>query len=161
MRVNFLKFSLLMAAVMVFASACEKDSPDPEPPATNLSPLVMTYEDFITPDDVQIVSPDSTYISVSKAFVEKMGIDNFKNRPVTIWRTIGTVPFVRIITDSKEENGQVILTTKRGEFCDMFSDVEMSLETDIYVDDDAMVNWTPDSMMCLAYLSGMFSSVMI
>ena len=73
----------------------------------------------------------------SKAFVEKMGIDNFKNRPVTIWRTIGTVPFVRIITDSKEENGQVILTTKRGEFCDMFSDVEMSLETDIYVDDDA------------------------
>ena len=137
MRVNFLKFSFLMTFLMVFASACEKDTPTPEPPAAEFSPLVMTYEDFITPDDVQIVSPDSTYISVSSAYVKKMGIENFKNRPVTIWRTIGTVPFVRIITDSKEENGQVILTTKRGEFCDMFSDVEMSLETDIYVDDDA------------------------
>ena len=137
MRVNFLKFSFLMTFLMVFASACEKDTPTPEPPAAEFSPLVMTYEDFITPDDVQIVSPDSTYISVSSAYVKKMGIENFKNRPVTIWRTIGTVPFVRIITDSKEENGQVILTTTRGEFCDMFSNLEMSIETDLYVDNDA------------------------
>ena len=137
MRVNFLKFSFLMAFLMVIVSACEKDAPTPEPPAADLSPLVMTYEDFITPDDVQIVSPDSTYISVSAAFVEKMGIDNFKNRVVTIWRTIGTVPFVRIITDSKVENGEIILTTTRGEFSDMFSDAEFSIESDLYVDRDA------------------------
>ena len=125
-----------MAMAMVVMSACEKDDVLPEPTPEDLTPFAMTYVDFITPNDVQILSSDTTTISVSSAYADKMGIKFFKDRAVTIWRTIGTVPFIRIITDAQEKNGEIILTTKRGEFSDMFENLEASLETDLYVNRD-------------------------
>ena len=134
---HFLKLSVLLAVFMVAMSACEKCEPQVEPPQPERKePFVMTYEDFITPNDVQIISPDSTRISVSTEYAEKMGITDFNDRAVTIWQSIGTVPFVRIITDSKVENDRIILTTEKGEFADMFENVEMSLDTEIYVNRD-------------------------
>ena len=137
MRTKFLDLLVVIAFAMTLASSCNKhhSSADPKPEIRK-EPLVMTYEDFITPSDVQILSSDSTRISVSKAYVEKMGITDFKDRAVTIWRTIGTIPFVRIIKDSKVENDKVILTTERGDFCDMFENLDISLETNLYVDRD-------------------------
>lgn len=126
-----------MAVFMILLSACEKSEPQIESPQPEKKePFVMTYEDFITPDDVKIISPDYTLISVSSEYAEKMGITDFNDRAVTIWQSISTVPFVRIITDSKVENDRIILTTEKGEFADMFENVEMSLDTDIYVNRD-------------------------
>ena len=133
MNIKFLKLSIIMTIAMVVMSACEKDSVDVDNTPENLSPFVMTYEDFITPNDVQIISLDTTLISVSSAFADKMGLTEFKDRPVTIWRTIGTVPFVRIVTDAKFESDKIILTTTKGEFCDMFTDLEVSLVSDLYI----------------------------
>ena len=136
MNYKFLKF-FIMAIGMVVMTACEKEDPaNADPSPENLAPFAMTYVDFITPTDVQILSEDTTSISVSKEFAQKMGIEVFKNRAVTIWRTIGTVPFIRIITDARESNGEIILTTKRGEFSDMFENLEASLVSDLYVNHD-------------------------
>ena len=142
MKFNFIKFSIMMAITMVVVSACEKDDVLPEPTPEDLTPFAMTYVDFITPNDVQILSADTTRISVSSAYAKKVGIKYFKDRAVTIWRTIGTAPFIRIITDAQENNGEIILTTKRGEFCDMFTDVEMSLVSDLYVNRDYVASRT-------------------
>ena len=142
MKFNFIKFSIIMAMAMVVMSACEKDDVLPEPTPEDLTPFAMTYVDFITPNDVQILSADTTRISVSSAYAKKVGIKYFKDRAVTIWRTIGTAPFIRIITDAQENNGEIILTTKRGEFCDMFTDVEMSLVSDLYVNRDYVASRT-------------------
>lgn len=136
MRFKFLKLSIIMTIAMVVMSACEKDSVDVDKTPENMSPFVMTYEDFITPNDVQIISSDTTLISVSSAFADKIGLTEFKNRPVTIWRTIGTVPFVRIVTDAKFESDKIILTTTKGEFCDMFTELEVSLVSDLYINRD-------------------------
>ena len=123
-----------MTIAMVVMSACkDDDTPVLEPQPEDLVPFAMTYVDFITPNDVQILSSDTTRISVSSAYAKKMGIKYFKDRAVTIWRTIGTVPFIRIITDAQENNGEIILTTKRGEFSDMFENLDASLVTDLYV----------------------------
>ena len=123
-----------MAMAMVVMTACNNDEePILEPQPEDLTPFAMTYVDFITPNDVQILSADTTTISVSSAYADKMGIKFFKDRAVTIWRTIGSVPFIRIITDAQESNGEIILTTKRGEFCDMFENLDASLVTDLYV----------------------------
>ena len=122
-----------MAMAMVVMAACDKETIEPEPKPEDLVPFAMTYVDFITPNDVQILSSDTTRISVSSAYAKKMGIKYFKDRAVTIWRTIGTVPFIRIITDAQENNGEIILTTKRGEFSDMFENLDASLVTDLYV----------------------------
>lgn len=135
MKATFLKLSVVMAVFMIMTASCDKNShADPNP--VRKEPLVMTFQDFIKPDDVQLLSTDTTSISVSAAFASKMGITDFNDRPVTIWRTIGTVPFVRIITDSKVKGDRIILTTVKGEFSDMFENLDMSLETTIYVDDD-------------------------
>ena len=136
MKFNFIKFSIIMAIAMVVMSACEKDDVLPEPQPEDLVPFAMTYVDFITPNDVQILSADTTSISVSKEYAQKMGIKYFKDRAVTIWRTIGTAPFIRIITDAQENNGEIILTTKRGEFSDMFENLDASLESDLFVNKD-------------------------
>lgn len=136
MKFKFFKFSIIMAIAMVVMSACEEESIGPEPKPEELAPFAMTYVDFITPNDVQILSEDTTLISVSPEYADKMGIRYFKNRAVTIWRTMGTVPFIRIITDAKESDDKIILTTKRGEFSDMFENAEMTLVSDLYVDRD-------------------------
>lgn len=134
---KLLKFSVVMTSLLILMSACEKQNPEVGPSQPERKePFVMTYEDFITPDDVQIISPDTTRISVSSAYAEKMGITDFNDRAVTIWRSINTIPFVRIITDAKVEQERVVLTTVKGEFCDMFENLEMSLDTDIYVNRD-------------------------
>ena len=126
-----------MAAFLAMMTSCEKNAPvDPDSQPEKKAPLVMTFQDFITPDDVQLISSDTTSISVSAAFAKKMGIKEFNDRPVTIWRSIGTVPFVRIITGSKVEKDKIILTTIKGEFSDMFENLDMSLETSLYVNKD-------------------------
>lgn len=133
MKTNIINWAVVVSIAMAIMSACEKNPDADQQQSERKEPLVMTYEDFITPSDVQIISSDTTRISVSRAYAEKMGITDFNDRAVTIWRTIGTVPFVRIITDSKAENDKVILTTIKGEFSDMFENLDMSLQTDLYV----------------------------
>jgi hypothetical protein len=137
MKTNFLNLTAVIGLAMAVMSACDKNVPDADnQQAERKEPLVMTFEDFITPSDVQIISSDTTSISVSAAYAEKMGMMDFNDRAVTIWRTIGTVPFVRIITDSKVEKGEIILTTVKGEFSDMFENLDMTLDTDLYVNRD-------------------------
>lgn len=69
MKFNFIKFSIMMAITMVVMSACEKDDVLPEPQPEDLVPFAMTYVDFITPNDVQILSADTTSISDRKSVV--------------------------------------------------------------------------------------------
>ena len=122
MNIRTFKFATLLAMAVFALSACTKeDGEDTRIPDT--SPFVMTYDDFISPNDVQIVSADTTCITVNKAYADKMGIRDFKDRPVTIWRTIGTIPFVRIIKDAQISNDVITLTTVKGELSDMFTDL--------------------------------------
>ena len=132
MNIRTLKFATLLAMAAFALSACTKDDgEDTRIPET--SPFVMTYDDFISPNDVQIVSSDTTCITVSKAYADKMGIRDFKNRAVTIWRSIGTIPFVRIIKDVQTSKDVITLTTVKGELSDMFTDLDIMLESDLYV----------------------------
>lgn len=133
---NNLKILMLVALTLslVFTS-CKKDGHSDEKPLQK-EPFAMVYEDFIMPDDVQITSPDTTTISVSVEYADKLGVNNFDGRTVTIWRTIGTVPFIRNIVSSSVDNDRIILNTVRGSFSDMFSDLEVTMDTDLYINHD-------------------------
>lgn len=135
MNSKILKFATIVVIAMVAFSGCKKDNPEKDKPV-DTAPFVMTYDDFITPDDVKIVSSDTTKISVSSAYAAKMGITDFKDRAVTIWRTIETVPFIRIIEDAKVEGDRVTLTTVKGEFADMFVNLDVMMDTELYVNRD-------------------------
>lgn len=137
MKFRIFNFAVILSLAAAAIVGCKKDNPGTENEVpSDLTPFVMTYEDFITPDDVQIVSPDTVSISVSSTYADKMGIKDFKGRAVTIWRTIGTIPFIRIIEDAKVEGDKIMLTTARGEFSDMFVDLDVMMETDLYVNRD-------------------------
>lgn len=133
---NNLKLLMLsaLAFLLVFTSCKKEGYSDDKPLQTE--PFAMVYEDFIAPDDVQIISADTTEISVSVEYADKIGVNNFDGRTVTIWRTIGTVPFIRIINSSEVDNDRIILKTVKGELADMFSDLEVSLDTDLYINYD-------------------------
>lgn len=138
------KLNLLVMAffVSLFAfSGCQKNNPgtgDDNPEAV-LEPFAMVYSDFITKDDVQILTADTTRIAVSEAFVKKMGIEQFDGRAVSIWRTIDTPPFFRKITSTAKEGDKLILITERGEMADMFEDLDVEMESDLYINR----NFTP------------------
>lgn len=128
-------------AVSMFAS-CQKDDNTPintpENPEESEVYYVLSHDTFLDEDDVEIISADTTSISVSKDYLDQLGYD-FKASeenpiPVTIWRTINTAPFVRNIVATEEDGNRVILTTKSGDIGDVFGNADFNLDTQIYVD---------------------------
>ena len=60
-----------------------KSSPAPEgAQKTLLEAYGLTFENFVTANDVQILNNDTTEISVNKALAEKLGITSFVNHPM-------------------------------------------------------------------------------
>lgn len=136
MKKHFITLLSFIAILIGVAAGCQKDQTPETPDPEDRKPFAMVYEEFITPDDIVINSTDTTSITVSKAYADKIGVTEFKGRVVTIWRSIGTTPFIRIIDDAKLEGNQYILTTHKGEAADMFEELDMSFDSDLYVDQD-------------------------
>lgn len=133
MKTKVLLISLFIGLLSVVS--CTKN-PFEENKEKQTEPFAMVYEDFILPDDIKILTDDTTKISVSTAYLDKMLITDLEGRTTTIWRTIGTVPFVRKIQSAQVENDRVILTTAKAEFSDMFENLDAQLSTDIYINND-------------------------
>lgn len=119
-------------------SACSKEGDIDPPHEDTKEPIVMSYNTFNNQDDVIITDADTTTISVSKKYLETMKYEfNIKDGdtvPITIWRTMGTAPFVRNVIKSVEQGDRVILTTVSGDLGDVLGDNDLMLDTDIYVD---------------------------
>ena len=49
---------------------------------TDTTAISLTYHHFIASDDVIILDADTTWISVSKALADKLGITHFAGRPL-------------------------------------------------------------------------------
>lgn len=136
MKHNFIRLLFLAAVLTGTTAGCKKDQDPVTPDPQDRKPFAMVYEDFITPDDVVINSTDTTSISVSKRYADKIGVNDFKGRAVTIWRTIGTTPFIRIIEEARLDGDKYVLTTRKGEAADMFEELELTFDTDLYIDQD-------------------------
>lgn len=96
--------------------------------------LVFSYDKFLTPDDVQIVSADTSVIAVSRAFLESQNIEVTPGRAVCIWRTINTEPFIRIVDGVRDDGTTLTLTTRSGDMGDMWADLDIKMDTELYVD---------------------------
>ena len=70
----------------------------------------LTYETFISENDVQILNADTTEISVSKEYADKLGITSFVNHPMGIWHSKSQLPYIRKATDQKLVGDRYILT---------------------------------------------------
>lgn len=137
------KIYLWAALVGVFAlGACSEDElPDnnggnggQEEPTAEV--MVLTYDKFLQSNDVEITSPDTATISVSKAFLEANDIDATVGTtpvPLVVWRSMNTAPFVRNVVKSEVKGDKVELTTTYGDMGDVFPDADFDLDTDLHV----------------------------
>ncbi|MDY4058848.1 MAG: hypothetical protein SOY63_03470 [Alloprevotella sp.] len=99
--------------------------------------IVFSYDKFLTPEDVEIMSADTTVISVSRDFVESQEIAVEAGKAVCIWRTMDTEPFIRIITGVTDNGSKLILTTEPGDMGDMWNNLDIKMDTELYVDNAA------------------------
>jgi hypothetical protein len=97
----------------------------------------LTYQNFINADDVMILDADTTQLSVSKAYAEKMGISSFVNHPMGIWQKVDCLPYIRKATAQKTVGDRYILDVVPATMSEIVGDKKVDLQTDIYVNKDA------------------------
>ena len=92
--VNLMLMSIVTVATTISFTACsdtfESDQFANDGSQENvtrgelLDPIALIYTDFISSSDVQIMTADTTKISISKALADKMGITSFVDHPMGI-----------------------------------------------------------------------------
>jgi len=97
----------------------------------------LTFENFISDDDVIILDADTTQLSVSRAYAEKMGISSFVNHPMGIWHSMNELPYTRKAIAEKLEGDRYILTVKPATVAEIIGDKKVTLNTELYVNPDA------------------------
>ncbi len=151
-QVNQMFMNIVTAAIFTFAfTACsdDLDSMDSRQMATDdtkekvsggvlLDPIALNYFDFNTSGDVQILTPDTTQISVSKALADKMGVNSFVDHPMGVWEGEHIRPYhVRATKQVLMGDRYILDVVQAGiaEFVPEGQDLELS--TEFYMNNDA------------------------
>lgn len=113
--------------------------------APALEPLGLSYQEFITPNDVQILNADTTLISVSVELAEKLGIKSFLNHPMGIWQSLRERPYLRRAVGEKIENGRYILNVIPATVAEITNGKQFKLETQAYVNNNVTRSGEPGS----------------
>ncbi len=137
--------SILFAATLSFVSCSDESMEDnstsqavPEGADTALLEAYgLTFQNFISDDDVQILDADTTEISVSKALAEKLGIETFVGHPLGIWHSESQLPYSRKATAEKLVGDRYILTVQPATVAEMVGDKKVDLNTSLYINPDA------------------------
>ena len=109
-------------------------------------PLGLVYKDFINPNDVQILNADTTEISVSKAYADKMGIDNFVNHPMGIWQSQNERAYLRRSIAQRLEGDRYILSVIRSGLGEVLIGQDVEFNTTIFVNPNAEANTRSSGM---------------
>lgn len=138
----------IITAVTVSFTACTDDvdlmNESSETPVLNnepKEPVGLIFNDFLTPEDIQILNADTTQISISKELADKKGIDNFVNRPMGIWLNFREASFLRRGTKQTLAGDRYIIDVVKAELAEVLPiGKEITLKTDIYVNPDALID---------------------
>ena len=138
--------SIVTAATFTFGlTACSDDTLDdsaagtqiPEGAKTELLEAYgLTFQNFINADDVMILNADTTQLSISKAYAEKMGITSFVNHPMGIWQKMECVPYIRKATGQELVGDRYIVDVVPATMAEVVGDKSVNLQTNIYVNND-------------------------
>ncbi len=100
-------------------------------------PLGLVFRDFVSEGDVEILNADTTEIAVSKAYAEKLGVDNFVNHPMGIWKNFNERSFLRRATAQKLVGDKYILKVVNADLGEVLAGQALELNTAIYVNPNA------------------------
>ena len=102
----------------------------------NYQPYGLTYHNFDTAGDVQILDPDTTEIAVKKSLADKLGIITFVNHPLGIWDSPSHLAYGRKAIEEKLIGDTYILKVKEATVAELVGDKLALLSTDMYVNQD-------------------------
>jgi hypothetical protein len=139
---------ILTAGALVFGfSSCSdedimaNESMNPEMEREYDGPALETYGlsymDFITDNDIQILDADTTQLSISKALADKLGIQTFVGHPMGILHDIDHDSYMRKATREKLVGDRYILDVVPATLVEVLKGQELKLSTDLYVNQDA------------------------
>ena len=100
-------------------------------------PYGLTYHNFDSQDDVQILNADTTEIAVKKSLADKLGITNFVNHPLGIWDAPSHKAYGRKGLEQKLVGDTYILQVGKVTTAELIGDKAAQLSTDLYVNNDA------------------------
>ena len=141
---------LSISSNMTFTS-CQDDTIDngksaqPAPEGAQkalLEAYGLTFENFVTSNDVQILNADTTEISVNKALAEKLSITSFVNHPMGIWDAKNHLPYARKATAERLSGDRYILTVQPATVAEILGNKKVTLNTSIYVNQNVTNNQT-------------------
>lgn len=135
--------TLTVGIIAMIFTACSDNDVMNEPsdlqaaqtaPGEPLDAVGLVYNDFITPNDVQILDADTTQISISKEYAEKQGINNFVNRPMGIWLTFRERSFLRKGISQHLEGDRYIVEVAEATIEEVLQPgKELNLKTEMFV----------------------------
>lgn len=96
----------------------------------------LTFHNFTNPDDVTIVDADTTQLSISKAYAEKMGIKSFVNHPMGVWHRAENLPYLRKCTGEKVVGDRIIIDVTSATPAEVLGQKAVELKSQIYVNQD-------------------------
>ena len=144
--------NILTAGTLFAFTACSKDEPLMDDktiaaPVSNEASVAarggipeaygLKYDEFITPNDVEILNDDTTQIAVSKAFADKKGITDFVNHPMGIKQRFEDMPYLRRAVKQELVGDKYILTVVRAGVAEVLAGQNVELNTAIYVNPNA------------------------
>lgn len=147
--VKTLLMSILTAGIFSFSFAltsCSDDALDNgtvEPVSaqqgdySNYEPYGLTYHNFDSEDDVQILNADTTEIAVKKSLADKLGITNFENHPIGIWDSPSHMAYGRKGLKQELVGDIYIIKVGKVTTAELIGDKAAQISTDLYVNEDA------------------------
>ena len=147
--VKTLLMSMLTAGIITFPfgfASCSDDALDNgmvEPISaqqgdySNYEPYGLTYHNFDSEDDVQILNADTTEIAVKKSLADKLGITNFENHPIGIWDSPSHMAYGRKGLKQELVGETYIIKVGKVTTAELIGDKAAQLSTDLYVNNDA------------------------
>ena len=97
-------------------------------------PIALKFDDFITSNDVVILDADTTQIAVSKAYADKIGIQNFVNHPLSIWHSKEELGYLRRPIAQRKVGDKYILEVVPSGLGEIVQSGDLKLSTALYVD---------------------------
>ena len=104
---------------------------------SNYEPYGLTYHNFDSEDDVQILNADTTEIAVKKSLADKLGITNFENHPIGIWDSPSHMAYGRKGLEQQLVGDTYIIKVGKVTTAELIGDKAAQISTDLYVNEDA------------------------
>ncbi|MCF0193117.1 MAG: hypothetical protein HUK05_06865, partial [Prevotella sp.] len=105
--------------------------------ADGIEVVQLLYDNFDAPNDVTIESADSTSIQVKASLLNKMKAKIKPGNVVSIWNTRNAPPFMRRVTDIKQDGDSYALTTEDIGIEDVLKNAQLELDSHVYCDSNS------------------------